>query len=457
MAFGAAGKTDADAPKVFQYEAVTPAGTRVRGAKARMTAYSPEAVRRELVDQGFVPIEIREVSGGGLNVDVTAFWKNRPLKLKPQALAAFSRQLHQLLRAGISVPRAVAALGEDAADARLTEMCNDMSTRVQAGVPLSTAFAEYPAAFDDVFCAYIQAGEETGALVATTERLARMMEKRAQLALKVKSVTAYPKMVAGVIGLLVTGILLFLVPSYAKIYNDFGAQLPAPTQALVNISHQFLPITARTVFKVLPVPWTIRPNLLSPVLWIGVAVLAVRWFLRATKDNPDVGIKVDTLRFRLPIFGQLSHKLALFRWSSTLAGALASGVQTYASLDLAARASGSRWIAAVTPALREALQTGRPLSAQLAEYPKLFPANLRTMVTTGEASGELSDMLGSVSNALDDEIDAIVSGLGAKIEVALLMVLGVVVGGLLVVLYLPILNLATTVGDGLEKQNNLNG
>src|SRR5690606_10303432 len=129
---------------------------------------------------------------------------------------------------------------------RLTRMCIDMANKVQSGTPLSVAFGEYPVTFDEVFCAYIAAGEETGSLVETTKRLAKMKEKEAALNLKLKSVTAYPKMVSYAIAVLVLGILVFLVPSYAKIYEDFGAQLPAPTEMLVNLSHNLLPLQAET-------------------------------------------------------------------------------------------------------------------------------------------------------------------------------------------------------------------
>lgn len=451
---------DADAPLNFSYEAIAPDGTRVKGPKAQMTAYSEDAVRRALLDEGYVPISITESKQMSWNVDFGQLAKNRPLKMKALETAAFARQLNQLLVAGIPVPKAVAALGEDAKDPRLTKVCNEIANKVAAGSTLSGAFADYPVTFDDIFVSYIAAGEETGSLIETTGRLAKMMEKRAALGLKIKSVTAYPKMVAAVIFLMVIGILAFLVPQYAGIYDSFGAELPAPTQALVSVSENILPFRAETLSGQIPVlgkfvfkPWTMRPNPISPFFWMSALYFGWRVFKKRTMDNDDVGIRLDRIKFRFPIFGKLNHTMTLFRWTSTLSGALASGVQTYAALDLAGRSSGSRWVKAITPQLKEALESGRPLSSVLPVHADLFPPNVRTMVSTGEAAGELADMLENVSNALDQEIDAIVAGLGAKIEVALLMILGGVVGTLLVILYLPILSLTTTVGDGLTEQH----
>lgn len=451
MAFGLKAKeVDPDEPLLFAYTAVSTAGQRM---KAKMTAPSAAAVSAALAADGWIPVEIAQVRSGGLNFDIGALLSNRPLKMGHGPLSAFARQMHQLLKAGISVPRAIASLGEDA-DPRMTAMCTDIAEKVSGGLPLSRAFSDYPRCFDDVFCAYITAGEQSGALVTTTARLAKMLEKRADLALKVKSVTAYPKMVGGAIGMLVIGIMAFLVPSYAKIYASFGAKLPAPTAALVSFSKVLSPVKFYGFgpLEMIPIVHGIPlPNPLSPTLYILAVIFGIKAFLKATKDNLEIGTKLDRLKFRLPIVGDLSSKLCLYRWSSTLAGALESGVQMGQALELAARASGSRWQLAILAELKEAVRGGRLLSDVLAGHRDLFTPSVRTMVTTGEAAGELADMLDNVSSSLDAEIDSIVAGLSAKIEVALLLLLGGVVGGLLVVLYMPILNLATTVGEGLEK------
>jgi type IV pilus assembly protein PilC len=303
-------------------------------------------------------------------------------------------------------------------------------------------------------------------------RLAHMLERRVSLNKKIKSVTAYPKFVSITILIIVTGIMMFMVPMYEGIYKSFGAVLPGPTQLLVAVSHVIFPIhlaqgigipftnvhvlsfpKTRIFFnKPIPLPPIPIPNILSPLLWLLVAFLGLRVFLRRTVDNPEIGIRVDRIKYRLPLFGKLLQRTDLYRWSSTLAGGLASGISTQPALDLAARASGSRWQRAIVDDLKDSVRSGKPLSEALLMYRDLFPPNIRRMVATGEQAGELDTMLDNVANAIDDEIEMIITNLGAKIEVALIMVMGAVVGGILVALYLPILNLTLVAAHGLSAK-----
>jgi type IV pilus assembly protein PilC len=434
------GVRDPQTPGTYSYEAITPTGARIKGAKARMNAYSAEDVRRELVSQGFVPITITELHGAGaagfnLNMNIG----QQGLKLKPQELAAFTRGLHQLVRAGVSVPRAVAALGDDAPNPELTTVCNDISSRIINGSPIAEAFAQHPRTFDDVFCGYLESGEKTGTLIIATGRLALLTEKRAQMHTKIRSVSTYPILVSIVIAVLVTAMITLIVPRFVTIYANFNSTLPAPTLLLIKLSHHFSPIHF--------IGWIPAPDPGAPLLWIILIIIGLRIYLKKTKDNPSVGIRVDKIRFHLPLAGKLIYTSTLFRWTSTLSGALEAGVRTTEALDMAARASGSRWIKAITPDIESALQAGQPLSRQLAEYPELFPAQIRTMVTTGETSGELTVMLDSCTLALNEEVDAMIAGLSAKVEVALILVMGAVVGAMVIALYLPIIHLAATVAN----------
>lgn len=432
-------------PQTFAYEAVSPTGQRT---KAKMTATSARAVAIALKADGWVPIKVTAVKEGGLHTDVGDILGSRPLKFDHRELADFASQLHQLLKAGVSVARALQALGEEAEPKRQA-MCADLADKVSNGIPLSDALSEYPRAFDLIFRAYISAGELSGTLVQTTERLAVMLDRRSKMALKIKSVTAYPKLVSAAIFFIVLGIMLFLVPMYADIYGSFGAELPRPTQILVNISNEILPISASFQFDFPPI-YNIRFHPLSPLLWGGLIFAGIKYALHRTKDDPQVGIFLDKISYKMPIFGGLNKRNSLFRWASTLAGGIDSGVPLASALELSAKTSGSRWQLAILPDLQDAVRSGKPLSEGLALHRELFPPNLRAMVTTGEVTGELASMLDSVASSIDSEIDALIAGLSAKIEVALLMIMGVVVGALLAVLYLPILNLATTVGSGMS-------
>lgn len=431
--------------ETFTYVAVSATGQKVKNV---MVAPSAGAVVTALSREGWIPLEVTPAKNQAMNLDITAFITGGGVKFKWAQRSEFARRLNQMLRAGISVPKALQSLGEDA-PGPVAEMCNSMAEKVMAGQALSEAMAEHPRAFDDVTVAYIQAGEESGTLVQTTERLAIMLNKRAALQSKIKGVSAYPKMVGGSILVLVIGIITFLVPMYAKIYKSFNAPLPKPTLMLMWVAGHFSPIGlgkaslgSFTIFYPSPHPISIG-------MFILLIVAAVIFFRKKTKKNLEIGRKMDRILFRLPLVGALAHKQTLQRWATTLSGALASGVPITRAIDLAAMAAGSRWHQWLAPSLKDAVRTGRSMSSEISKVPELYPPNVRTMMSTGEDTGELDSMLDSVAEALDSDIDSIVAGLSAKVEVALLLVLGGVVGGLLLVLYMPILNLATTASKGL--------
>lgn len=411
----------------FQYEAITPAGTRLKGQKARMQAYNAEMVRRELMDQGYIPISITKVQDKGLSRDISSF---TPAKLNVAALAAFTRQFHELLRAGVSAPRAVASLAAEAPSPRLRDVCTDIAARLSSGSSIVEAFSAYPKMFNDVYRAYLAAGEKTGSIVEATERLAKMLERQAKMRSKIISVITYPALISAVVLVMIVGILVFLVPQFENIYKSFGAPLPAPTRALVRLSKQ-VPIVL--------------------AILVPAAILTMRQ-IRKTADNvSNVAIMFDKVRFRLPIVGKLFHRASLYRWTTTFTGSLQAGLPQTQALEIAGDASGSRWIKAVTPGFVEGITIGRPLSTMLAEHGRLFPAQIRTMVNTGEQSGEVARLLESSSESLDAEIDGMVGSMGAKIEVLLLLFLGGSVGSMLIVLYLPIISMASTVSSGLSS------
>lgn len=419
---------------IFEYTAVSSAGVRRTG---RMTADTEDQVVSTLQADGWTVIDISR-PGKLAMLPFLQPADERPVKLKPAPMAAYARQLYQMLKAGVPMARALEALGEDQGPG-MTRISRQMAARVSAGAPLSAAMSEHPKTFDDVVRAYVSAGERTGSTMETLGRMSQLLERRASLSNKIKAVTAYPKMVAGAIGMILAGIIVFLVPRYEDIYSSFDTDLPAPTQALVNFSRSIPPFTSS--------PFGL--NFRSPVLWFLVFAGIWKIIKPSLEANPRYVVLADKVRFRLPIFGQLNKRRMLFQWTSTLSGGLSSGVQLPDALELAAAASGSRWQQTILPELQEGVRAGRPLSELIVQHTDLFPANVRSMVSTGEETGELDTMLDSVAVALDDEIDTIIAGLSSKIEVALLLFLGIVVGGIVVVMYLPLFNLATTVQSGL--------
>jgi type IV pilus assembly protein PilC len=455
----------------YTYEAVSAEGKMKKG---RIPAASYEDALSALQSEGLIPVRLDLFQRTVGNLDIIKPKEDRELRLKADATANFARQLYLLVRAGLPLARSLEVIGEDHPDVRFTRMCNALAERTLAGTPLSRAMAEFPKCFDEVFCSYISAGETTGNLEEALYRLSKTLEKANQLRLKVKAVTAYPKMVSAVIALVVVGIILFLVPTYAKIYGEFGAELPAPTRALMWLADITWPIRLRfgggfpfvhfsdTGFWFnlgLPPFDRSGPNILttpinffSPITWMVGTLIAWRRWRKKHADDLEIGTKIEKIKFRLPVLGKLWKTAMMHRWSSTLAGALSAGLQLNAALDIAASSSGSAWMRLVTADLKDAVQAGRPLSRQLRMHPELFDPRIKAMAATGEEAGEPAEMFESVAFTLEDELDAIVAVLGARIEVVLLVMMGTVVGSLLIVLYLPIFNLSSAASGGFQDR-----
>jgi type IV pilus assembly protein PilC len=445
----------------FRYEAVDATGGRRKGM---INATDRDAARDALRAEGLAPTSI-EASGkagrtsGIGNVDIGDLLRGgKPKKWKTSKVAEFARQLHQLLRSGLSVGEALRAMA-DAFPDKDGELCALLSADVEAGTSLGASLARHPHAFNDVFVAYVETAEQSGTLVETTGRLAFMLEQRASLERKVQAVTIYPKLVSGIIGVIVLGVIIFMVPMYTDLYNQFDAEIAAPTRFVAWLSSVLSPIHVNWNLGFPPITrqsnhgWLTSPlNFASPLLWAILIVVAVRKFLAANRSNPKVAVPWNRFVFGFPIFGKLAFKMAAFRWASTMAGALKAGVRMPQALTLAGRATGSPWHALAATELADSVTAGRPLSELLIDYPDLFPPQVVAMVVTGERSGEMSEMLDSVAKSTTEDIDAHISTMGAKIEVALLVILGVVVGGLLAILYLPILQLVETIQRNLSRR-----
>lgn len=400
-----------------------------------MTAPSEQAVAVALQESGWFPVSIEKMSSSRWSMDVNTLLK-RPPKLKAKELAYMTARTQRLLAAGVSIPTAYLSLSEDAAP-EIAKVYSDIASQVSSGVSLSDALARHPTVFNKVYVSYVAAGESSGQLALSMGRLATVLGKQAKIAGKVKSVMTYPALISGAIGLIVVGMIRFLVPRFAEIYEDFGAELPLPTRIAVAISDLMSPITTLNVGS-FPVP---VPELRSPTLWAVVAFFVLRRFFAERADDLEFGKRFDKIKFRVPIFGKLWRMISLSRWASTLSGALSAGVKMTEAVALAAEASGSRWQKLVARDLAVAVQEGRPMSSEMRAHRDLFPIELRTMIETGEQTGAIDDMLDTVSDAMDAEIEVTTETMSAKIEVSLLLTMGVLVGGLLLVVYLPILNL----------------
>lgn len=398
--------------KTFAYTALDPSGHRI---SRTMRAESENAVITTLHSRGLMPLQVKEKK---TRVDQIQIGGKR---LKNAALADFTKQVYAMLNAGIPLVESVKSVARSTKNKEHKAMMLDIADKVQEGLPLSVALSKHPRSFDEIYIAYIQAGEATGNLREALERLVISLDKKVKLRRKVRSAMTYPILVSSMITLIVSAILLFLVPQFESLYEGLQGELPAPTKLLMT--------TSRTMVKF----WFV-----GPILGFGVW-----YFFKRTKNNIEIGTKIDKVKFKIPMLGKLFAKVALFRWAETLSGALDAGVKALSSIDLAASASGSRWHQSVRPELSETLRSGRKISEVLGAHPDLYPLNVQTMVATGEKTGELPDMLSRVADTLDDEVEGLVAQLSDTMEVALLVVMGGVVGAIMIALYLPIFQAST--------------
>lgn len=486
--------------QTYRYTAMSPQGLKRKGT---MKATSVEAVSRALREDGWSPLQILEGADRGINTDITALITGGEpvVALTIGEASELFRQIGELLAAGVSLGSVLDSIAEES-PAKIRDICQTLSEQISAGIPLSEALEAYPDAFDDVMRSYIAAGESAGTLVESVRLLADNLEKRYRLKMKIKGVTSYPKFVSMAIAGIVIIMIWRMVPMYSSMYADFGSDLPAATRFLISLSENILPFSATITF---PAPfflsdaaWSVPGVALRVIAFISalaageymrnrsgktasirnvivrwaallflfmftaeiglkplsaaawsaavVAGTAARRFLRTDTEELARARVVDLVRFRLPVVGSLTRLTALHQWASTLSGSLASGVPMSRALELSGRASGSVWHRAAAARLQETVASGIPLSEGMAEMKDLYPGAIRSMTSTGEEAGSLPVMLSNAAKTIESEIDMIISGLAAKVEVVLLVVMGVVVGGILVALYMPILNLAGTVG-----------
>jgi len=494
----------------FNYTAISNTGIRLKG---KMSGATSEAVAQALAEDGWVPLKIEEILNTGFNLDIGNLLNRKPFKLNLDQLSTFSRQLSELLTAGVPISRCLSSIGEES-DPVVSRLCLELQEKLSAGVPFSEALADFPDAFDEVFCAYVASGEASGTLPETMGRLAKVIIKRSAVRKKIKSVMAYPKYVSMFMVMIIAGILTKLVPIFVTIYKGYHKPLPGPTAFLVKLTSNATPFRFTSTIKFLDFNPADNIYFLQPggkfniveffarviavvILWglmaylrsmrgkesklsgalvkilvsIVILFLSKDWVFNTLplfvilpivaiffglnkffKDREDI-VKYakmrDQIMFRLPVFGELNQKNALFRWTATLSGGISSGVPLSRAIQIAARTSGSVWHKAVAPKLDESLRAGRGLATSLGDYRDLYPGNLRSMVSTGEQTGEIGLMLDNLATIIDNDIDSVVAGLSAKIEVMLLVVMGVVVGGLVLILYLPIIQLASAQSGGI--------
>src|SRR2546427_7891359 len=332
-----------------------------------------------------------------------------------QDLVIFTRQLATMIDAGLAMVQSLQGLAEQTQNKVMRDVIKDVCTRVESGDSFSEALQKHPKAFSRLYVCMVAAGEKGGLLAETLARLAVYQENAARLRKKVKSAMMYPIVVTVVAIGITIFLLVRVVPVFGEIFSSFSAELPAPTQYLINISN-----VVKKFF---------------PVIMVGTAALVYGWFyFIKTKTGRQFW---DSRRIKLPIFGSIAHKICLARFTRTLASLVRSGVPILEVLQITSQTVGNVVMEKAIKTAALDIERGESISGALGKHP-VFPSMIIRMITAGEQTGKIDNMLERISDFLDEEIETTLSGLTALIEPILIVFLGVVVGGMVICMFLPI-------------------
>lgn len=393
---------------VFEWEGRDRSGKQVRG---EMRAGGEHQVQAALRRQGVTPSKIkkRRMRSGK--------------SIKPKDLAIFTRQLATMMKAGVPLLQAFDIVGRGNPNPSVTKLLHDIRTDVETGTSLSVAFRKYPLYFNALYCNLVEAGEAAGILDNLLDRLAVYMEKTEAVKAKIKSALTYPIAVMGVAGIVVSVIMLFVVPAFKQVFSSFGSELPGPTLIVIAISEFFVSYW-----------YLILGSMIGSWIFISRAISASR-SLQARRDG---------LLLHLPVFGTLIRKACIARWTRTLATMFAAGVPLVEALQSVGGASGNIKYVEATAGIRQQVSSGVSLTAAMTQS-EMFPPMVLQMCAIGEESGSLDYMLGKSADFFESEVDEAVAGISSLMEPFIMVFLGVIIGGLVVALYLPIFKMGQVV------------
>ena len=393
---------------VFEWEGKDRNGKVVRG---ETRAVGENQVHASLRRQGVLPTKIkkRRMRAGK--------------KIKPKDIALFTRQLATMMKAGVPLLQAFDIVGRGNTNPSVSKLLNDIRMDVETGTALSSAFRKYPMYFDSLYCNLVEAGEAAGILDSLLDRLATYMEKTEAIKSKIKSALMYPVSVIIVAFVVVTIIMIFVIPAFKEVFTSFGADLPAPTLFVIGLSDAF-------------VRWW----------WLIFGVLGggIYFFMQAWRRSEKMQMFMDRLLLRLPIFGPLVDKSCVARWTRTLSTMFAAGVPLVEALDSVGGAAGNSVYEMATKKIQQEVSVGTSLTAAMTDA-NVFPSMVLQMCAIGEESGSIDHMLGKAADFFEAEVDDMVAGLSSLMEPIIIVFLGIIIGGIVVSMYLPIFKLGQVV------------
>ena len=404
--------------QAFAYTGRNAAGKLVKG---RVEAPTESAVASRLRGMGVSPVSITEAAAAsGLQRDIVIPGFTKQVTLKD--LAIMSRQMATMIGSGLSLLRTLTILAEQTGSKPLTKILERVRDDVQTGISTSDAFARHADAFPPLMINMIRAGETGGFLEGALGSIAENFEKEVKLRGTIKSAMTYPVIVLVMAILAVIAMLVFIVPVFQKMFESLGGQLPLPTMMLVYLS--------RSMVYVVPI-----------LAVVGIS-FAIWW--PQNKNTERVRKRLDPIKLKLPVFGDLLKKIAVARFSRNFSNMIGAGVPILQALNIVGETSGNWVIENSLKGVAESVRQGRSIAAPLAEQP-VFPAMVTQMIAVGEDAGSLEMMLDKIADFYDQEVEAATEQLTAMIEPLMVAFLGVVVGGMIVALYLPIFNIATLI------------
>jgi type IV pilus assembly protein PilC len=399
--------------KTFNYEAIDASGAVVKG---KIESDSPDAAAKSLANQRLIPLEIKGL-GTGLNAELKIPGLGGRTTLRD--LAVFARQFASMTSSGLTLVRALSILEEQTEKPKLKEAVARIRSDVQGGSTLSTAMSAHPEHFPLLMINMIRAGEAGGFLDDALGRIAKMFEADASLRAKIKSAMTYPVIVLIFSLLLGTGVIMFIVPVFEKMFKQLGGDLPLPTQILVTLSHNMA--------------WIL------PIVIVTV-VGGLKGYRKAMQSSDSFRLKVDRFKLKLPVFGTLFTKLAISRWARNFGTLMAVGVPVIQALDIVGGTAGNAMIGLAMDDVRDAVRRGGQMSTALEKHP-LFPTMVTQMVEVGEETGQITDMLDKVADYYDQEVETATESLTSAMEPLLVVLLGAVIGVMVICLYLPMFSI----------------
>jgi len=401
----------------FSWEGKTRTG---QVQKGEMEAPSQAAVTAQLRRQGILPNRIKE-RGKGLDIEIKLF---KP-KVSTKDLVVFTRQFATMIDAGLPLVQCLDILSRQQQNKTFKDALTDVKESVESGSTFADALKRHPRIFDGLYTNLVAAGEVGGILDTILNRLAAYIEKSLKLKKQVKSAMTYPATVLGVALVVISVILIFVIPSFQKLFSGSGVALPAMTQFVIDLSY------------------FVTHYILAIIAGIFVLIFGIRYTYRAPKGRA----KIDHWLLKLPIFGILLRKVAVAKFTRTLGTMISSGVPILDGLEIVAKTAGNKTVETAIYNVKQSITEGKTIAEPL-EQSGVFPAMVCQMIAVGEQSGAVDTMLNKIADFYDDEVDDAVGNLTSMMEPLLMLFLGTTVGGLVIAMYLPIFKIAGVASGG---------